>query len=167
MTLPAISAIEAMISPVVLIPASGIIGNGLTSLFVSLNERVRSMTHERISLRAGEDAPLARERIAEIDTQLGWLLQRHRLLSRAVQFTYAAPFVLVLSVIVIAIAVGTGSNAVGIAADVLVVAGALTLLTGLWYAGRSSIRQEKSIEYEVERVRSLLWSWALGAHPLA
>jgi hypothetical protein len=156
MTLPAISAIEAMISPVVLIPASGIIGNGLTSLFVTLNERVRSMTHERINLRAGEDVPLARERIAEIDTHLGWLLQRHRLLSRAVQFTYAAPFVLVLSVIVIAIAVGTGSNDVGIAADVLVVAGAVTLLTGLGYAARSSVRSEKSIEYEVERVRSLL-----------
>ena len=163
----AISAIEAMISPVVLITASAVVGSGLTTLFTGVNERLRSMTKERISLRAGEDDPLARERIAEIDTQLGWLLQRHRLLSRAVQFTYAAPFVLVLSVIVIAIAVGTQNEGVGIAADVLVVAGAVTLLVGLWYAARSSVNSERAIEYEVKRVRSLLCSWALGAHPLA
>lgn len=153
---PAISAIEAMISPVVLITASAVVGSGLTTLYTAVNERMRSMTRERISLRAGEDSPLTRERIAEIDTQLDWLLDRHRLISRAVQLSYATPFVLTLSVIVIAIGVGTQNEGVGIAADVLVVAGAVTLLVGLWYAARSSVNSERAIEYEVTRVRSLL-----------
>jgi hypothetical protein len=66
----------------------------------------------------------------------------------------------VISVIVIATSVGTRSNGVGIAADILVVAGAVTLLVGLSYAARSNINSERAIGYEVKRVRSLLPSSA-------
>jgi hypothetical protein len=98
---------------------------------------------------------LTQERIAEIDAQLDWLLQRHFLLGRAVLFSYAAPLVLVLSVIAIAIAVGTRSDGVGIAADVLVVGGAATLLVGLAYAAKANVRSHNAIAYEVRRVRAL------------
>lgn len=154
----AIRAIEAMISPVILVTASAVVGAGLLNAFGLVNERLHSMTRERIDLRTGEDSQLARERIAEIDMQLDWLLDRHWLLSRAVQFAYAAPVPLVLSVIVIAVGVSAHSEGLGVAAEVLVAAGALTLLASLCYAARSSIRSEKSMNREVGRARSLLGS---------
>jgi Protein of unknown function (DUF2721) len=152
---PAISAIEAMVSPAVLITTGAVVGAGVSRVASDVSDRLRSMTGERISLRAGEDGPLTRERIAEIDTQLGWILERHRLLSRSVLFSYAAPLVLVISVIVIAVAVGTRSQVLGILADIIIVGGAATLLVGLWYAARANINSRSAIEYEVQRVRSL------------
>jgi Protein of unknown function (DUF2721) len=152
---PAISAIQAMLSPVVLITTSAVVGAGISRVTSDVNDRMRSMTSERISLRAGEEGPLTRERIAEIDAQLGLLLERHRLLSRAVLFSYAAPLVLVVSVIVIAIAVSTRSEGVGIVADILIVVGAAILLVGLLYAARANVNSHSAIEYEVKRVRSL------------
>jgi Flp pilus assembly protein TadB len=152
---PAIIAIEAMVSPAVLITTSAVVGAGLSRLAADVNDRMREMTSERFSLRADQEGPLTRERIAEIDTQLGWLLERHRLLSRAVLFSYAAPLVLVLSVIVIAVAVATHSVGVGVVAAVLVAGGAAVLLVGLWYAVRANANSSSAIEYEVQRVRSL------------
>lgn len=151
----AISAIQAMVSPAVLITTSAILAAGLSSIYGAVNDRMRSMTAERLDLRTGADgtfghpgdeSPRTRERIAEIDTQLRWLLRRHQLLGRAVLFSYAAPLVLVLSVIVIAVAVGTHNTGLGVVAEVLVIGGAATLLVGLWFA---------SVNYEVQRILSL------------
>jgi hypothetical protein len=152
---PAIAAIQAMVSPAVLITTSAVVGAGLAHLYGAANDRMRSMNRERLELRESTDDAQTDERIAEIDTQLAWLLERHFLLSRAVLFSYAAPLVLVLSVIAIAIGVGTRSQGVGIVADVLVVAGAATLLVGLAYAARANLNSHNAIAYEVRRVRAL------------
>ena len=160
----AIDAIQAMVSPAVLITTSAILAAGLSGMYGSVNDRMRSMTAERFELRSGADGgfgqsenelPRTRERIAEIDTQLRWLLQRHRLLGRAVLCTYVAPLVLVLSVIVIAFAVGTHSPAVGVVAEILVISGAATLLIGLWFASRAIIIAGNAVGYEVQRTLSL------------
>jgi hypothetical protein len=160
----AISAIEAMLSPAVLITTSAILAAGLSSMYGAVNDRMRIMAAERLDLRSGADGtfgqagselPRTRERIAEIDTQLGWLLRRHRLLGRAVLFSYLAPLVLVMSVIVIAIAIGTRSGALGVVAEILVIGGAATLLAGLWFASRAIIIAGNAVDYEVQRVMSL------------
>lgn len=164
MTEAAITAIEAMVAPAVLITTSAIVAGGLSSMYGSVNDRMRSMSAERLDLRTsadgtfgqlGDSAPRTRERVAEIDTQLVLLLRRHRLLARAVLFSYAAPLVLVLSVIVIAIAVGTHSEVVGVAAEILVIGGAATLLIGLWFASRAILVSRDAVNYEVRRILSL------------
>ena len=122
------------------------------------------MTAERLGLRTSVDGtfgeladglPRTRERITEIDTQLPWLLRRHRLLGHALLFSYAAALGLVFSVIGIAIAVGTHNSGVGVAAVILVIGGAVTLLVGLWCAARAVIISRDAIDYEVQRVLSL------------
>ena len=163
MRVSAISAIEAMLSPAVLITTSAILAAGLSSMYGAVSDRMRIMSAERLDLRSGADGtfepgselPRTRERIAEIDTQLGWLLRRHRLLGQAVLFSYLAPLVLVLSVIVIAIAIGTRSSALGVVAEILVIGGAATLLAGLWFASRAIIIAGNAVDYEVKRVMSL------------
>jgi hypothetical protein len=153
-----------MVAPAVLITTSAILAGGLSSMYGSVNDRMRSMTAERLNLRTSADGtfgelgnslPRTRERIAEIDMQLPWLLKRHRLLGHAVLLSYAAALGLVLSVIGIAIAVGTHNGGVGVAAVILVIGGVVTLLIGLWFAARAVILSRNAIDYEVQRVLSI------------
>ncbi len=159
-----ITAIQAMVAPAVLITTSGIIAGGLSSMYSSVNDRMRSMTAELLDLRTSVDGtfgnladelPRTRERIAEIGTQLPLLLRRHRLLGHALLSIYAAALGLVFSVISIAIAVGTHNEIVSIVALVFVVGGTVTLLIGLWFAARAIALSRDAIDYEVQRVLSL------------
>lgn len=160
----AVTAIQAMVAPVVLITTAGILSAAMLTTYGSVNDRMRAMDHERLEiltradgtlLSATEVAPSGRERLSQIDTQLPRLLRRHRLLHNAVLLTYAGVGVLVLSVIAIGIAVTASSGAAGTAALVLVLVGTVMLLGGLLFAARSIIISMDAIDYEVRRTLSL------------
>lgn len=164
MNLAAISAISAMVVPVVLITAGGILSNGLLMMYGAVNDRMRAMTHERLQLLTGPGGSLVtpaevsdseRERLAEIDRQLPMLLQRHGLLHNAVLLIFCGLVVLVLSVIAIAVAV-TGRSAAGaITAMVLVLTGTAVMLGGLVFAARSLAISRSAVRYEVSRTLAL------------
>jgi Protein of unknown function (DUF2721) len=163
-SLTSISAIEAMVAPVVLITSAALLTGALLAMYNSVHDRVRAMDHERMEILTGAtggvlpvaDVPaMGRERLAQIDTQLPRLLRRHRLLHHAVLLIFASIAVLVLSVIVIAAAVTDDSGAVGIAALVLVLAGTVTLLGGLFFAARSIMVSAGAIDYEADRTLAL------------
>ena len=144
----AVTAVQAMVAPVVLITTAAILSGGLLTIYGSVNDRMRAMDHERLQiltgaegtlLSAAEVPPSGRERLTQIDTQLPKLLRRHRLLHNAILVIYAGVAVLVLSVITIAIAVTARSGAAGTTALVLVLAGTVMLLGGLLSAARSII----------------------------
>ncbi len=161
---PAITAIQAMVAPGVLITTAAILSGALLGMYGSVNDRMRAMDRERLetltgaggTLLSAADVPASgRERLTQIDAQLPMLLRRHRLIHNAVLLIYAAVAVLVLSVIVIAVAVTNRSGAAGTVALVLVLAGTVTLLGGLLLAARSIIISAKAIDYEVQRSLSL------------
>jgi hypothetical protein len=160
----AVTAIQAMVAPVVLITAAAILSGGLLTIYGSVNDRMRAMDHERLEILTGvegtllpaaEVLPAGQERLTQIDTQLPKLLRRHRLLHNAVLLIYAGVGVLVLSVITIAIAVTASSGAAGTASLVLVLVGTVMLLGGLLFAARSIIVSTDAIDYEVKRTLSL------------
>jgi Protein of unknown function (DUF2721) len=160
----AITAIQAMVAPVVLITAAAVLSGALLTMYSSVNDRMRVMDHERLetltgaggTLLSAADVPASgRERLAQIDAQLPMLLCRHRLIHNAVLLLFAAVAELVLSVIVIAVAVTNRSGAAGTVALVLVLAGTVTLLGGLLLAARSIMISAKAIDYEVQRTLSL------------
>ena len=160
----AVTAIQAMVAPVVLITTAGILSGAMLTMYGSVNDRMRAMDHERLQiltradgtlLSAAELPPSSRERLSQIDTQLPRLLRRHRLLHNAVLLIYTGVGVLVLSVIAIGIAVTTTSGAVGTASLVLVLTGTVMLLGGLLFAARSIIISMDAIDYEVQRTLSL------------
>ena len=160
----AVTAVQAMVAPVVLITTAAILSGALLTMYGSVNDRMRTMDHERLEiltgaagalLSASEVAPSGRERLTQIDTQLPLLLRRHRLLHNAVLLIYAGVAVLVLSVIAIGVAVTGSSGAAGTAALVLVLTGTVMLLGGLLFAARSIIISTDAIDYEVRRTLSL------------
>jgi hypothetical protein len=159
----AVTAVQAMVAPVVLITAAAILSGALLTMYGSVNDRMRAMDHERLEiltgagtlLAAAEVPPSGRERLTQIDTQLPMLLRRHRLLHNAVLLIYAGVAVLVLSVIAIGVAVTGSSGAAGTAALALVLAGTVMLLGGLLFAARSIIISADAIDYEVRRTLSL------------
>ena len=160
----AITAIQAMVAPGVLITTAAILSGGLLAMYGSVNDRMRAMDRERLetltgaggTLLSAADVPASgRERLTQIDAQLPLLLRRHRLIRDAVLLIFAAVAVLVLSVIVIAVAVTNRSGAAGTVALVLVLAGTVTLLGGLLLAARSIMISAEAIDYEVQRSLSL------------
>ena len=115
----AVTAVQAMVAPVVLITTAAILSGALLTMYSSVNDRMRAMDGERLGiltsaagtlLSATEVPPAGRERLTQIDTQLPMLLHRHRLLHNAVLSIYAGVAVLVLSVIAIGVAVTDSSR---------------------------------------------------------
>ena len=160
----AVTAVQAMVAPVVLITSAAVLSGALLAMYGSVNDRMRAMDQERLQILTGAGGtllaaaavpPAGRERLTQIGTQLPMLLRRHRLLHNAVLLVYAGVGVLVLSVIVIAVAVTGHSAAAGTAALVLVLAGTVMLLGGLLLAARSIIISMNAIDYEVQRTLSL------------
>jgi len=162
--LTAISAIQAMVAPVVLITAAALLSGALLGMYGAVNDRMRAMSHERLDILTGADGTLlaatqvpasGQERLTQIDAQLPMLLRRHRLLHDAVLLMFAGVAVLVLSVIAIGLAVTNRWGPVGIVALVLVLVGTATLLTGLLFAARSIMASTDAIDWEVDRALSL------------
>lgn len=160
----AVTAIQAMVAPVVLITTAAILSSALLTMYGSVNDRMRAMDRERLDiltgaagtlLSASEVPPAGQERLTQIDTQLPMLLRRHRLLHNAVLVIYTGVAVLVLSVIAIGVAVTGRSGAAGTAALALVLAGTVMLLGGLLFAARSIMISMDAIDYEVRRALSL------------
>jgi len=160
----AIRAIEAMVAPVVLITAAAVLSGGILTVFGSVNDRMRSMTAERLrslvapdgGLLSVADLPIGtRERVSQIDKQLPMLLHRHHLLRAAVLSIYIGVAALVASVITLAIAVPANSENFGYSSLALVLAGTVALLVGCLFAARSIVSSEDAIDYEVNRSLSL------------
>jgi len=160
----AVTAIQAMVAPVVLITTAAILSGALLTMYGTVNDRMRAMNHERLQiltspggglLSVAEVPASGKERLAQIDTQLPMLLCRHRLLHNGVLLIFAGVAVLVLSVIAIGVAVTDRSGAVGTAALVLVLTGTVMLLGGLLFAARSIMISMNAIDYEVKSTLSL------------
>ena len=164
MTPTAVTAVQAMVAPVVLVTTAAIFSGALLTLYSSIDARMRAMDKERLEILTDNAGGLLsrvdlssshRERLSQIDHQLPLLLRRHRLLHNAVLLIFAGVSVLVLSVIAIGIAVTSSSDPAGTAALVLVLFGTVTLLAGLVLAARSIMISQDAIDYEVKRALSL------------
>jgi Protein of unknown function (DUF2721) len=153
-----------MVAPVVLLSVSGLMTNGLLTVYSAINDRMRDMTRERLEIRRGPagqvlDAdsipPIETERLYQISVQLPMLIRRHRLTRASVLVIYAAIVVLGLSVIAIGIAVAQDNEVVGRVALGLVLAGTVILLTGMGLAALSLAKSADAISYAVERTEAL------------
>lgn len=151
-----VSAIEAMLAPVVMVTSCSIVSNGMLSLYASINDRMRSMTGERLQLARTADATKpGRERITEIDHELPLLLHRHRLMHNALLFVYGAVLLVVASMFLVALSVGDGIGWAGSAALWVLLAATAMLLVALAFTAVVVRRSQDAISYEVHRVLAI------------
>jgi hypothetical protein len=90
--------IQLIIAPVVMVTSCAVLVNGILSRYLSVGDRLRLMTHERLDLLRRPDGTLDRpqaeadqykaERLSEIDRQMPALLSRHELLHNATLMIY-------------------------------------------------------------------------------
>lgn len=154
-TAAGVNALDAMLSPVILVSSCAIVGNGLLSLYGSVNDRIRSMTKERLEIIASGVAAGSRdtsERLDEIENELPMLLHRHHLLHNALLVLYGAMPLVVSSMFLIALSVGQGWRWAGALALVAVLTATGMLLVTLAFTGSAVRRSQDALNYEVRRV---------------
>jgi hypothetical protein len=175
MTLGPISAISAMVAPVVLITVGGLVVNGVTVAWGQLSARVFDLTHERATLVSGPrgellDAPSMpdadRQRLSEIDAEVSMMARSSDSLRRVVGVLDVAIALLVLSVIGIGVAVAAHSLTLAYVALALVLAGTVTEFAGVATATSIALRGGDAIR-RAAQPRGWLAGRCLGAEAAA
>ena len=164
MSQAAISSIQAMLAPAVLMTTAAILAGGIQTMYSAVNDRMRQMTGEKVTHLTGSDGRLvtrdelgsaAAVRVDEIDTELPVLRARHRLLRDALLFHYSAVGFVVVAMILIAVALTVPAPAAGTAALVLVLVATVALLFGLALVALSVRKSVNAVDYEVDRTLAL------------
>lgn len=151
-----INTIQLIIAPVVMVTACAVILNGLLTRFATINERLRSMTHERLELlRTPDSDGFAIERIAEIDEQIPRVLQRHKLGHDAVFGVYSAMVIFLGDMFVIALALFINEGWLATLALLVFLGGICAVIYGVSLTLREIFISLSSVTYEVKRVTSL------------
>jgi hypothetical protein len=160
----AITAIQAMLAPVVLMTTAAILAGGIQTMYAGVNDRMRGMTAEKVSRLIGSGGELSlekdlpggtRERLAQIDTQLPLLLRRHRRLHDALLLVYLAVLIVVVAMVLIGVSITLPNAGVGDAALAVVLVATADLLIGLMFAAASVRQSANAIDYEVKDVLRL------------
>jgi Protein of unknown function (DUF2721) len=159
----AAKTIQLILAPVVMVSACGILLTGMLSHYAAINDRIRTLTVERLGLSqvvpAQDRVDLAHERISEIDHQVPMLLDRHRLVHNAILLAEAAVVILVLSMFVIAVAALSNSSAVGTVALMIFLAATAALMASTGYMAVEVRSSHNSVSYEAMRVIGLPLRW--------
>jgi Protein of unknown function (DUF2721) len=160
MTLGPISAISAMVAPVVLITVGGLVVNGIVLAWNQVTSRVFDLTHERATIVSGPrgellDAPdlpeADRRRLAEIDEEVAMMARRVSSLRRVAVMLNGAIALLVLSVIGIGVAVVAHSLTLAYIALALVLAGTVTEFAGVITATSVAVRGDAAVQHAASR----------------
>jgi uncharacterized protein DUF2721 len=149
--------IQLILAPVVMVSACAIYLGALMGHYQAVNDRLRSMAHERLDLlREPLDTdPERRERLQELDHESPELLGRHRLLRDAVLAVYSAISLFVFCMLSIAAAVVTGSTGVAQLVLVLFVVATAAMLVGVVLSAIEIRVSHRALAYEVHRVLRL------------
>ena len=149
--------IQSILAPVVMVTACAITVGGLMAHYGAVNDRLRTLMHERLDLlREAHDAdPIQRERLSEIDHQAPELVRRHRLIRDAILAIYGAMVALVACMFAIAWAAVSGSAVAAAAVLVLFLLGTVALLVGLFISALEIRVSHRALDYEIHQVLNL------------
>jgi hypothetical protein len=99
--------IQLILAPVVMVTACAILVGGIVSHYAAINDRLRTLTRERLDLLRGPNGALSSaftsgdafrtERLQEIDRQVPHLARRLDLIHHALLAVYGAILIFVLS----------------------------------------------------------------------
>ncbi|HKR71380.1 MAG TPA: DUF2721 domain-containing protein [Streptosporangiaceae bacterium] len=164
MTLSPVSAIEAMVTPVVFLSVGGLFANGLLTAANSMGSNLRELNRERQSILAGphgevlteDQVPaIERARLSIISHEQPLLLRRIRGIRNACVTVYLAMSLLVASVIFIAAAIPDQSDPLAFTALGLVVAAVLSLLAAVVQVTAVAVKAANAVSYDTRRTEEL------------
>jgi hypothetical protein len=159
-----VQAIQTMLAPVVLLTTGAILAGGVQTMYAAVNDRMRAMAGEKLSLLADRSAPSAAvpqrpdaigERIRLIDAQLPLLLRRHWTLHNALLLIYSAILFIVIAMVLVALSVTLPADAVGDVALASMLIATVVLLVGVALVAMSVRESADAVDYEVEQVVKL------------
>lgn len=150
------STIQLILAPVVMLTACSLVLNGQFNQYISINNRLREMTRERLGLiRLTSRDVFDSERLEEIDHQIPQLLSRHLLVRNALVLLYSAIVAFILDMFVIALAVVTLTVWLTTLVLLVFLIGILLFLGAGIMATIEVSRSHQAVHYEVERVAKL------------
>ncbi len=124
--------IQLILAPAVMVTACGILLSGMLAHYSAINDRIRALAGERLTLAltspGDHQVDLARERLAEIDHQVPVLIHRHRQVHHAIVLTNGAVVTLMVSMFVIAAAALADSSVLGTISLFVFLAGTAILM---------------------------------------
>jgi Protein of unknown function (DUF2721) len=155
--------IGPILTPVVMVTNCALVLNGVSGRYGAVNDRMRAMAGERLSLLralhsadpAAQADELSEERLQEIDEQLPDLLRRHDLLHYAVLTLYLSMAILVASMFVIALAVEVSVSWLPNLVLAILLAAVTVLLASLTLTAVEVRGSQRAVRYEVRRVLTL------------
>jgi hypothetical protein len=157
--------IQFILAPVVMIGSCAVLLNGLLARYAAVNDRLRTMDHERFDLlvrsvtltnsAALPEKALVDERLDEIDTQLPILLRRHQILRDGLLALYGAILVFVAAMFAIATVVLANLPTVTYGALALFLLGNALLLVSVLLIVIEVRISHRALRYEVSRLLRL------------
>ena len=148
-----------------MVTACAILVSGILSHYAAINDRLRTLTHERLDLLRGPNGVLSSafasadeyriERLQEIDRQLPPLAGRLNLIHHALLAVYGAIMIFVLSMLVIALAALSNSSGLATTALLVFLLGTAAMLAGVLFVAMEIGQSNGAIQYEVHRVMQL------------
>jgi hypothetical protein len=157
--------IQLVLAPVVMVTACAILLNVLQGRYASINDRLRTMSHERLELlrRSGVTTltrPAAAdaftvERLEEIDRQVPDLLGRHLILRNAILAVYYAVATFLATMFMIALATTLGTSSLATAVLALFLVGIALVLVGVSLTTVEVRASHLAVRYEINRVMNL------------
>src|SRR5579871_384308 len=149
--------LQLILAPVVMLSACGILVSGLLGHYQAINDRLRTLTRERLELLFGGATPdrIAHERLEEIDVQLPALLRRHLQVRNAVLLFYTAIAIFTGCMLAIAMAILTGAAILAVGVLLLFLGGVVLLLLAALSSALEIRMSHEAVRYEVDRVAGL------------
>ena len=150
----AITSIQSMLAPVVLMTAASILAGGIQTMFAAVNDRMRAMAAGKLLRLTGPDGVLLETRALALApslrvAQLPVLRERHRLLRDALQLCYATVLAVVISMVLVGVSLTIPAPAAGTAALVVLLTATTVLMLGLVLVAVSVRRSVTAVDYEV------------------
>jgi hypothetical protein len=153
--------IQIIVAPVVMVTSCALVSSGLLQRYAAVNDRMRSMTHERMEMlreldRNPESADrYSAERFRQIDRQLPELVHRHRTIRDGLLLVYGATAVFVACMFVIAIAAVARSGWLATSALLVFLGGTVLLLAAVVLIVVEVRTSHQAVDYEVAEVLAL------------
>jgi hypothetical protein len=157
--------IQLVLAPVVMVTACAIVLGVLQSRYAFVNDRLRTMSRERLELLHLPGAPTLTlpasadaftvERLELIDRQVPDLLRRHLILRNAILSVYCAIVTFLATMFVIALATTLGTALLATTVLVSFLVGTVLVLVGVSLTTVEVRASHLALHYEVNRVMGL------------